>query len=142
MSLLNFTTKVPVEKTMSEVTTLLVKSGARQVMTEYDADGSPSGLTFSVQTALGARGFTLPVEAKAIEKILSSNPDRRAHGTEQSHRVAWRIIKDWLEAQLALIETEMVTFDQVMLPYMRSVDGGTFYDEYLAGHGSQPALGA
>jgi len=142
MALLNYTTKVPTSTTIGVVTRLLVNAGARQVMTEYDEAGEPSGLTFSIVTSFGVRGFTLPVRAEAIEQILERDvTDRRYRGVEQSHRVAWRIIKDWLEAQLALIETEMVTFDQVMLPYMRTLDGGTMYDAYREGLGTQPALG-
>jgi hypothetical protein len=33
-------------------------------------------------------------------------------------KVAWRVIKDWLAAQIALIESEMATLDEVMLPYL------------------------
>ncbi len=32
--------------------------------------------------------------------------------------VAWRIVKDWLEAQLALLQSRQVKLEQVMLPYM------------------------
>ncbi|WP_189339127.1 hypothetical protein [Williamsia muralis] len=32
---------------------------------------------------------------------------------EHALRVAWRITKDWVEAQLAIIETQMVTPAQV-----------------------------
>jgi hypothetical protein len=49
---------------------------------------------------------------------------------EHAERVAWRIVKDWLEAQLAIIKTEMVTLDQVMLPYMRGDNGATIYEIY------------
>jgi len=49
---------------------------------------------------------------------------------EHAERVAWRIVKDWLEAQLAIIRTEMATLDQVMLPYMRADDGRTVYELY------------
>jgi hypothetical protein len=142
VSLLNYTTQISVDKTLGQVTAMLVRAGARQVMTEYDESGAPSGLTFSVSTALGVRGFTLPVRAKAIERLLETQRESRYKGVEQSHRVAWRIIKDWLEAQLALIETEMVTFDQVMLPYMRTLEGRTMYDAYVEGLGTRPALGA
>ena len=44
---------------------------------------------------------------------------RRFVTREQAARVGWRIIKNWLEAQLALIETQMVSLAQVMLPYMQ-----------------------
>jgi hypothetical protein len=59
---------------------------------------------------------------------------------EHAERVAWRIVKDWLEAQLAIVATEMVTFDQVMLAYVRTSDGTTLYDLYRGG--GLPALGA
>lgn len=144
MSLLNYSTTVPVHRTLGQVTELLVKAGARQMMTDYGEDGAPSGITFSVETALGLRAFMLPVKVDAVCQVLQK--DRkippRLRTPEQGQRVAWRIMKDWLEAQLAIIDTEMVTLDQVMLPYMRSADGETFYDAYLNGHGTQPALGA
>ena len=141
MSLLNYTTSVKSAKTIGEVTQLLIKGGARQIMSEFDVNGEATGITFSVATPLGVRGFTLPVNAEPVRLILQedSNPSLRpSHRTpEHARNVAWRIIKDWLEAQLALIETEMVTFDQVMLPYMRSIDGGTFYESYIAGVGTK-----
>ena len=39
---------------------------------------------------------------------------------EQAYHTAWRIIKDWVEAQLALLETEMVDFEEVFMPYILS----------------------
>ncbi len=44
--------------------------------------------------------------------------------------MAWRILKHWAKAQLAIIRTDIVTLDQVMLPYMRGDDGRTVYDLY------------
>lgn len=143
MSLLNYTTTIKAARTAHEVTQILVKGGARQIMSEYDEEGAVSGLTFSVVTAQGVRGFTLPVNWLPVLTILNKDP--RVPNTKKTNdharNVAWRIIKDWVEAQMALVETGMVTMEQVMLPYMRSIDGGTFYDEYVAGIGTQPALG-
>lgn len=51
--------------------------------------------------------------------------------TEQAARVGWRIIKDWIEAQLALVQTQMVTLDQVFLPYARTNTGETVYQRYI-----------
>jgi hypothetical protein len=144
MSLLNYSTTVKAEKTAGEVTQILVKGGARQIMSEYDAEGAVSAISFSVMTPRGFNGFTLPVDWKPVLKILNddSKVPYSKKTNEHARNVAWRIIKDWLEAQMALIETSMVTFEQVMLPYMRSVDGQTFYEAYLQGQGTQPALGA
>jgi hypothetical protein len=44
---------------------------------------------------------------------------------EQATRVAWRILKDWIEAQLALIQTGMVSVEQVFLPFAQSSSGKT-----------------
>lgn len=46
---------------------------------------------------------------------------------EQAERVAWRIIKDWIEAQMAILESEMVTMDEIFLPYTLDNKGNTLY---------------
>jgi hypothetical protein len=41
-------------------------------------------------------------------------------------------MKDWLEAQLALIDAQVVEIEQVMLPYLIVDDTGlTLYQRYL-----------
>jgi hypothetical protein len=145
MSLLNYTTSVPVSKTIGLVHARLVEAGARQIMTEYSSVGGPIGVSFSIETADGLRLFTLPVQVDRVLRVLERDRDRaRSHTAaptlEQAERVGWRIVKDWLEAQLAIIQTEMVTFDQVMLPYMRSIDGKTVYELYIGGDLIRPAL--
>jgi len=75
--------------------------------------------------------YRLPVDTAAVEKVLRADrgvPPKLKSG-EQAERVAWRILKDWIEAQLALIATRMVSLDQVMLPYMLMGEG-TVYDLY------------
>lgn len=57
----------------------------------------------------------------------------RLRTMEQASRVAWRIIKDWLAAQLALIKAEMVTLEQVFLPYAQNADGATLFDVLAEG---------
>lgn len=49
---------------------------------------------------------------------------------EQAARVAWRIAKDWLEAQAALIDAQLASLDEVMLPYMVDAAGQTMYALY------------
>lgn len=52
---------------------------------------------------------------------------------DQAERVAWRIVKDWLAAQLAILETEMVDVQQVFLPYFLNRQGQTLYEVYSSG---------
>lgn len=50
---------------------------------------------------------------------------------EQAQRVAWRVLKSWIEAQIAIIETGMVAADEVFLPYQIVQGGETVYEAYL-----------
>lgn len=131
MPLLNYTTAVPASRTIGQVQGLLVEAGARKIMTEYDDVGRAEGVAFTIQTALGERSFLLPVNSSRVEVVLARQRVSPRYCTpEHAERVAWRIVKDWLEAQLAIINTEMVTLDQVMLPYMANPDGRTMYELY------------
>jgi hypothetical protein len=131
MPLLNYTTTVPVKRTIERITDVLVAAGAKQILTEYGEHGVPTGVVFLADTPLGPRQFVLPVDSWKVKKVLEKEKvPPRFSGIEHAERVAWRILKDWLEAQLAIIKTDMVSLDQVMLPYMKAPDGRTLYDLY------------
>jgi hypothetical protein len=49
---------------------------------------------------------------------------------EQAERVAWRIVKDWVDAQMAILESEMVQMDEIFLPYMLNQNNMTLYQAY------------
>jgi len=132
MPLLNYLTKVPASRTASQVQTLLVKAGARGVGMVFDEHGALTGMNFAVLTPYGRQTFVLPVNVAAVQAVLErQRVDRRLRTAAHAERVAWRIVKDWVEAQLALLSTEMVTLDQIMLPYMDSGDGSTVYDHFV-----------
>jgi hypothetical protein len=132
MPILNYTTKVAASKTAHEIVAKLAKAGARQVLTDYDDHGNVTAVSFAYPDSIGEqlRKYRLPVDVAAVEKVLrSQNVPRPLKTTEQAERVAWRILKDWVEAQLAILETGMVQLDEVFLPYML-MPGGTVYELY------------
>jgi len=139
MPLLNYSTKIDAEKTASAIVGLLVGKGARAVLMDYDGQGHVVALSFKVDTPHGSLPFTLPVDVEACRKILyrqhlaRQGPSRSQTTEEHARRVAWRIVKDWVEAQMALLETEMVKLEQIFLPYMRTASGETLYDRMVAG---------
>lgn len=134
MPILNYTTKVDPAKTAIEVQALLAKSGAVAVATQFER-GEPIGLAFTAMTQFGLREFALPINWQAVQRVLRKQKVQPSFQTdEHARRVAWRITKDWVEAQLAIIQTETVGLDQVMLPYMRTGDNGqTVFEQYQAG---------
>lgn len=117
MPILNFTTTITPEKSVGEIGAKLAKAGAKTVSTVFEA-GAPTGVHFTINTQFGERSFTLPTNPEGVYQALRKSAPPRYRSRDQAQRVAWRILKDWIEAQLALIEAGMSTLDEVMLPYM------------------------
>jgi len=124
MALLDYTTTIPVHKTAAEVQGILARNGSRQILTEFDDQQRISAVLFRIDGPGGeALSFRLPVDAGATYKVLlkqynNGEVPRRYANEEHARRVAWRIIKDWLQAQMALLETEMVKMEEIFLPYL------------------------
>ncbi len=132
MTIANHTTKVPVAKTVAEISELLVRHGARSVNIEYEQMEAKSVAFEIVRPDLRMR-YVLPCDWRATLAIL--NKGRRHHqllADDQARRVAWRVIRDWLRAQLALIEIGCAKLDQVMLPYAVTSNGESVYQRMLS----------
>ncbi len=122
----NYTTKIKVEQTVMEIEKVLSKHGVSDIWKEYSGDGEINGMNFVVKTEHGKIPFKLPANITAVQQVLKNQknagklskiPWHAINDMAQSRRVAWRIILDWIDAQMALIELEMVTVEQVFLPY-------------------------
>ncbi len=128
MPISRYTTSVPVSKTVAEIQAVLAKAGANAVATRFDA-GKATGVSFTIIGTRGEEAYTLPVNVAGVHKVLQKQVSRNA--TEaQAERVAWRIVKDWLVAQTALVEAGQANLEQVMLPYMH-VGALTVYERFL-----------
>ena len=141
MPLLNYTTSVSVDRTLEEIGRILRTHGARQIVIDYQGDGNPVAMAFLVETAFGLRGFRLPANAEAIYGTLNRQKvPLRLKNREQAVRVAWRIVKDWLQAQMAIVESQMVTLDQVFLPYLtEGPNAPTLYEVLVKNQLALPA---
>ena len=128
MPLLNYTTKVDVYTTLGAIQGQLVKHGAKKIMQDYDDHGHIAALTFLIDTPAGARGIRLPANVDKVHTVL--HRQKVKCDREQAERVAWRIVKDWVEAQMAILESEMVQMDEIFLPYMVNNNGQTFFEAY------------
>jgi hypothetical protein len=122
MPLLNYTTTVEVSKSIGEIHAILIRHGALDILNTYK-DGAIIGVGFRMQTSMGEQCFQLPANIAGVQltlkkQRLAGKLQPRFADPAQAARVAWRIVKDWLEAQLALVEAGMTTMDEVMFPYM------------------------
>jgi len=144
MALLNYTTKIDPDKTANEIAKLLSMGGAKAVLTEYDEDeGYVTSLSFRMNIGGQDVAFRLPCDWKPVLEVLRTQKGVANHycNQEQAVRTSWRIVKNWVEAQLALIETRMVKTEQVFLPYAVMKDGKTLFEtvetnpQFLLGSG-------
>lgn len=131
MAILNYTTTVDSFKTVSEIEYILMKHKAKSIMKNYDGE-SITGLSFLIDTGVQQIPVRMPVR---IEECLEVLKKEKKNGTknikatkEQAERVAWRILKDWVEAQMALLDIQMVRFEEIFLPYIETNSGQTIYE--------------
>lgn len=131
MAILNYSTTVDSFKTVSEIEYILMKHNAKSIMKNCDGE-SITGLSFLIDTGGKQIPVRLPVRVDECLEVLrrekKNNPRSNIKATrEQAERVAWRILKDWVEAQMALLDIQMVRFEEIFLPYIE-VQGRTIYE--------------
>ena len=139
MGLLNYTTSIEAVKTVGEIQGILAGHGAGAILVNYDGDGGIEALSFKVQTPQGELGIRLPIDPDAVLKVLAEQTrlgkvPRRYVNRAQAVRVAWRIVKTWVQAQMAILETEMVKMEQIFLPYVLTRSGQTLYEVMVDHH--------
>jgi hypothetical protein len=108
---------------------MLADAKASAVLLEYGDGGEVCAISFRIKTEFGVMSFRMPANVDAV--LIALQRDKalpyRLRNKKQAARVAWRIIKDWLEAQLALIRVG-VTLDQMFLPFAQDSAGVTLYE--------------
>lgn len=135
MALLNYTTTIKVEKTIKDIQDCLVKHGARAILCNYSIDGHINDISFQIDTLQGLIGIKLPSNTNAVLEVLKQQKKKSKNSSikvtyDQAEKVAWRIIKDWIESQMAILETQMVRFEEIFLPYIITSDGSTIFQKY------------
>lgn len=130
MAILNYTTQVGSEKTIQEISKILVRHGATKISTDYK-DSIPVAVTFCLILNGNMVGFALPANYDGVLQAMKNdgNVPRKLLTKEQALRVSWRIIKDWTAAQIALTEAKLADMAEVFLPYAITKSGNTLYEE-------------
>lgn len=149
MFLKNYTSTVPISQTIYRIEQVLIRCGVKGITKDYGLGGKISAITFHVDTPTGKPlTIRLPAdEAKAHEALwldyvgadLSSNGTTaswssrkrktKADFADQASRTAWKIIQDWVEVQMSMIELKQADLLQVFLPYV--YDGRQTYYQAL-----------
>ncbi|PPL04957.1 hypothetical protein [Parapedobacter indicus] len=131
MAILNYTTKIDSTKTIGEITKCLVSHGAKKIVSDYDDDGIPTLITFLLPINDRMVAYALPANYSGVLKAMekAKGVPRHLCTKEQAVRVSWRIVKDWIEAQMAIVEANLADMAEVFLPYAVTPSGNTLYHE-------------
>lgn len=136
MPIKNYTSESPASRSIQDIQDALVKHGASGVLFEYEqGTGRIAALKFKLPFKGNDIGFSLPVDWTKFRAVLMEQKvltSKTKNNDDRAYRTAWRCLRDWVLAQLALYETQMVEMAQVFLPYAVTKDGvSTLYDRVL-----------
>jgi len=128
MNLKNYTSTVPAATSMSRIEQYLVNAGASDISKKYDENKTCISITFRMIVNLIPVFFQLTARVDACYKVLYSevkrpNADTKTKILQQAERTAWKIISDWVEIQITMVNLEQADLIQVFLPYV--YDPGT-----------------
>lgn len=151
MFLKNYTSEVPVSQTIYRIEQVLIKCGVSGIMKEYTGtNGEISAITFQIEAPAGKITIRLPADkdraldalwldyvdgdklnakGDAVDYYGSRKKKRRSDFAEQSARTAWKIVQDWIEVQMSMIQMKQADTLQVFLPYV--FDGRRTYYQML-----------
>lgn len=131
MKLVNYTTKIEPTQTIAEIQNMLADYDVSAMMTEYEGR-QVSAVSFKMVVEGKEFPFRMPCNWRGVYEILKQPEYSRIAIKDkeaQAPRVAWRILHEWIRAQLSLVEVNMVTIPQVFLPYTIMSDGRTLAEK-------------
>ena len=130
MAIKNYTTSVPAFQSIGEIQGALAGHGAERIIVDYK-DGKPTGISFVLNTSMGMHGFVLPASVDGTLRAFAKQKVKQ--NREQAEKTAWRNVRDWVLAQIALIESCDMAIEEPFLPYLADQKGNTLFDAFQSG---------
>lgn len=132
MPLKNYKSKIPAKQSVHEIQDMLQKHGADGILLNYEkGTGRIESLVFKIDVAGRPTGFKLPIKWREAQAFMLAQHVSKAKDDDFCYRIAWRLIRNWLEQQIALIALDMVDLHEIFLPYMIQKNGQTLYEFIL-----------
>jgi hypothetical protein len=126
-------TEVPPAKSAGSIVSLLVAAGAREVTMIHGEQKKLIGIRFTFVQGELVFPFSIPVRIEQLfNRMWNARKNKYSANKpkiqDQAERVAWRQLFRWVEAQVALIDTGMVSNVEVFTAYCQDAQGRTVYD--------------
>lgn len=133
----NYTSTVPASRSVSHIEDMLVRHGATDIYKKYSPEKKLEAISFMLYVQGRKVPFKVPARVDNVEKMLRGAVRRPKPGTmqkigEQAERTAWKLVSDWVDVQMSLIELKQLDIMEVFLPYVYDVaKDQTFYEKLL-----------
>lgn len=139
MAIKNYTSEVAAEKSLAKIEKLLVSAGARKIMKDYSPNEQPCSITFQLPIKGKMVSYRLTAKLEELYNHFTSQyvrPTTKSlqNSLDQAERTAWKIISDWVEIQLTMIELNQGKTDELFLPFMHN--GHSSFYEVLIENGN------
>lgn len=123
MPLKNYTSTIAAVRSIAYIEAKLAEHKATEILKIYSSAGKVDAICFIVKVGEVEMPFRLPGQVAAVERTLRANmrrarPETLRKVSEQAERTAWKILADWIDAQMAMIELSQVELMEVFLPYV------------------------
>ncbi len=128
MALKNTYSNSPAGRSIERIEEALVKAGATGMQKGYE-DGRIVSLAFTLNLKGSQVLFKLPIGWKKVQQVLKNEGIGKWDDNDYAYRVSWAIMRDWIEAQMAILAAETVTMPQLFLPYAVAKDGQTLFEK-------------
>lgn len=127
MFLKNYTSDVPISQTIYRIEQVLLTCGVTGISKEYGIDSKLTAIMFRLMGPGDKPHYVrLQANEEAATKALFAdylgrvNKPRKTEEdfAEQGSRTAWRIVKDWVEVQMSMVQMGQAEAIEVFLPYL------------------------
>lgn len=124
MAIKNYTSEVPVGRSISNIEHRLAQAGVSHIGKSYDKDQRPIGMIFQININGTPQGFKLPAKADKVynwfllQRKRTPTQAQKEQIRKQADKTAWKILYDWIDVQVSLIELEQAEPAEVFFPYL------------------------
>lgn len=120
----------PTSRPIDTIQGSLASHGAKQINLDYE-NGQPVAIAFVLDIGGHRHAFRMP--ARIPNVLIKLYGNRRVYTEvqrKQAYVTAWANIRDWILAQMAMIDIGLVKTEEVFLPYMMIAENATVFDMY------------
>jgi len=129
------------QNTFDKIQKILSSHGANKIMFDYKQDGTLEAITFGLNIDGMQMGFKMPALVENVVQIIYGGEDRYGRPKkitpaqrQQAYFTAWANIRDWIDAQMALVETKQAKIQDVFLSFAVMKDGRTLSEHFEENH--------